>query len=84
MWGQCAYGRCDKCGVATFDIANHVCDNAILVQQEVSKLDAEFEQTPGATHPVTNPDWRRFRWKPFDVWAATAQGRFELWYATRS
>ncbi len=87
MWGYLKWERCELCGLSTFDIAAHVCDNTTIVNQEVHKLSAEFIQVTGQRYPVTSGDWRRFCWKPFDDWFAkwieSREGQFERYYWSR-
>lgn len=74
MWTQ--WVRCEKCGEGTYNLERHDCGGT----KAVEKLRAEFEQVEGAQYPIRDADWRRFRWKPFDEWAETPEGRFELFY----
>jgi hypothetical protein len=68
MWGA-VWRRCDKCGAATYDIDNHCCPNSLVIAQETEKAKGEFEPTAAG----------ELRWKSFDAWLGTPQGKFELW-----
>ena len=60
--------KCKDCGAVYYD-PKHVCEPSVLASFEAG---AEFESVG-----------QRARWLPFDSWVDTAQGRFELWYASR-
>lgn len=66
MWGQC-----DKCLVVCADMNVHKCDPIVLENRQIAKFSSEFELVP--------PNMR-FRWKAFDDWCQTAEGRFALYY----
>ena len=65
------WGQCDVCGVVAANIAGHECDPKTVENRQVAKFSAEFDLIP-----QTN----RFRWKAFDAWTETAEGRFALYY----
>ena len=67
------YTRCERCGVATFDLDEHVCDESIVTNAEVAKFQLSFTQQPDG----------RFRWVPYERWLITAAGRFACWQAER-
>ena len=70
MFGAIRYGKCEKCGAASYDMDNHVCESSVGAAMQVSELMDEFTT--------------KNNWKPFTVWANSWRGtkgyKFECYW----